>query len=251
MLGGILSTAYAQSKQPSWVLKPPSDSANLYSIGSGENTDLTKAKEESFNEAVSQLVETVNIQFKGEKESQLRSLRSDVLQEYIKKSSRIDDTYLRYDPHTNIYSYVVLVSLHKKFIEPKFIAAFSTKVIDYSSVKVVEKTIIEQRHRKLLGGEFHDSISVYVGDIHESKPFPLIVFQEDTDTAEWSDSTRIDIDDFRTKVNKDRILFEGNIDPHKPEASFSYNNQNYDIYGTVRVKLLTDYLDFEVFRKTK
>ena len=43
-------------------------------------------------------------------------------------------------------------------VEPKFLAAFSSGVINYSTVKVVDKTTVEQRHRKILGSEFQDRV---------------------------------------------------------------------------------------------
>jgi hypothetical protein len=233
----IGSPVYAQSRQPSWVSNPPSDKINLYFVGIGNNPSLTKAKEDSYNDAVKQ----VTTQLRGRSTMPSETTSSYSLREYIKKSSETAGTYFTYDPGTKGYRYFTLLKLNRRFVETDIFKVFAPKA-------VVSKTTVEQQHRKVLGGEFQEKVAVYVGDIHSSKPFTLIIFETGPETASWQDATRLKTDEVRKKVPKAKILFDNNIDPSKPETSFSYNNQNYAFVGVVRASMLKDYLDFEIFR---
>lgn len=123
--------------------------------------------------------------------------------------------------------------------------------IHLGDVLVTEKIRLEQRHRKILTDpEFQGKVTVYVGDIHKTKPFALLIFLTGPERSRWQDSSRISPDQIRAAVPKANILFDGTLSPpSKLEANFIYNRQSYTLVGSLQASLLgKDYLDFDVHR---
>jgi hypothetical protein len=124
--------------------------------------------------------------------------------------------------------------------------------IHLGDVVVVERVRLEQRHRRILTEpEFQGKVTVYVGDIHKTKPFPLLIFVTGPAASRWRDSSRIELNEVRAVVPKTGMLFDGTLSsPSKLEAQFVYNRQNYVLAGSVRASTLgKDYLDFDVYRQ--
>jgi hypothetical protein len=235
----LVTPVYAQSPMPSWISQPPRDQVNFYFVGVGNSSSLDRAKEASFNDALEQAVQQVVVLLNNQtaKVSGFHSVH-----EYTKKSVETAETYLSYNRKTGDYQYFTLLKLNRKFANPAYFKLFAPQA-------VVSKTTVEQRHLVILNDEFQAKVALYVGDIHRSGPFTLIVFERGPETTAWQETTSLTAQEIRKKVPPAKKLFDGEIDPAKPEVNFVYNGQDYILTGVLRTSTFkADYLDFEVFR---
>jgi hypothetical protein len=121
-----------------------------------------------------------------------------------------------------------------------------------SWTKVWNNLKLEQRHKVILqGDEFQGQVTVYVGDIHSSKAFSVIVFKTGDETSRWQDSSKIEERALRAMLGRDRILANARFSRNSMKTGFSYNGHYYSLDGT---KLDAnpngaDYLSFEIYRK--
>lgn len=120
-----------------------------------------------------------------------------------------------------------------------------------SWTKVWSKPKLEQRHKVILqGNEFHGQVTVYVGDIHASRAFSVIVFKTGDETSRWEDSSGIDEKTLRALLGGDRIITDARLSHDKLKTNFSYGGNYYSLDGKLEAhRIGADYLSFEIYRK--
>ena len=151
--------------------------------------------------------------------------------------------------------YLLEIYLGDKLLYQKVVELRSNQNLDIilGDILVANRAKLEQRHRRiLLDPEFGGNVTVYVGDVHKSKPFTLTVFQTGAEKSRWRDDSKIASDALHSAVPKTRRLFEGLLDPRtRRDAEFTYSGQKYAlVWSTEAHRMTTDYFYFEVYRRT-
>ena len=144
------------------------------------------------------------------------------------------------------------ITLNANFKRDDSIVRLEVKRGGTSWAKVLNNTRLQQRHKfPLQGNEFQGQIAVYVGDIHATSTFSLIVFKTGNETARWQDTDRIDERTLRAALGRERILTEAKLSKKNLTAGFTYNGHFYNVEGT-RIEthgIGDDFLYFEIYRK--
>ncbi|MFL6230823.1 MAG: hypothetical protein ACJ741_18775 [Pyrinomonadaceae bacterium] len=151
--------------------------------------------------------------------------------------------------------YQKAISLNANFVSDDSVVHLGIKSDSSSWTKVFNNSELQQRHIMILqGNEFQGRISVYVGDVHSTKSFSIIVFKTGDDTSRWQAQGRVEENELRRTLGRDRIINapDDKLSHDKMRTGFSYNGHYYSLDGT---KLKTskiagdDYLYFEIWRK--
>lgn len=130
--------------------------------------------------------------------------------------------------------------------------AIKSASVSSSWSRVADNTRLEQRHKVTLqGNEFQGNVTVYVGDIHGSRSFSIIVFKTGGETSRWPDSKGIEEKRLRAALGGDQVLTYDKVSSSKMKTSFNYNGHYYSLDLTKINNHLTgaDYLNFEIYRK--
>ncbi len=110
--------AYAQTREPDRISTPPQNQEGLYFVGIFSSDSLKQAKDESANNAVELAVEHIS------KGVSLPGLTNTALNDYVRKSSQIEDSYLTFDRQTKSVRYFTLLRLNKKFADRRAVEIF-------------------------------------------------------------------------------------------------------------------------------
>jgi len=106
-----------KKKEPSWIFRLPEEKTNLYFVGIGDSSDIKKAKEYSFSNAMENAIDYLMSQFKSRGEIESMEVDFESLSEYLVKSGKVEDTYFRYDQINKSYKYFTLLRMSKRNAE--------------------------------------------------------------------------------------------------------------------------------------
>jgi hypothetical protein len=242
----IIAAAHAGDEQPelkpSWVLTPPKEDAiSYFFVGMGENPLLATARSESHNDAIEKAV----LQFtQGGQQSMAQQVKTDAgsAREYVRQMSSVQNTYLEYDSAAKRYRIFTLLQLNK---------AFATTVVAKTMrpsmrLQVTEKIRLKQFQQAVLGGEFKNKATVYVGDVETNKAFRLIIY-EAKENAPVLDAAVLQSSKHVRSVAK-TIIFDGKVHAAKKDIEFQYANRRYVLVFSTKEVTGPDIFDFVVYR---
>jgi tetratricopeptide (TPR) repeat protein len=114
---GLGTSLYAQAREtqaPIWLTSLPSDSANIYFVGMGENSDLEKAKALSSLEAKCEASIMFFLQVERATAGIARAFKSFDFAMSMLESAEVADTYFQFSERTQRFRFYTLLMLSKK-----------------------------------------------------------------------------------------------------------------------------------------
>jgi len=235
----IVPTVHAQSdKEPAWVRHPPTRPDKIFHVGIGVNASLAEAKELSLTDALRKAAAAVRERSKAS----VRQSHPASLIGYIRANSDIENsdyTRVRSGDKT-LFRYFTLLEVKKWRLSEQAVQA----LLETPNV-VVPPTRLVQRHVHVLGGEFQRRVAVYVDDIHASRPYSVLVFELDGETARWTESDAIPKSGI-TRVKGSKRLVEGPVGNRLGFLNFDYAGNRYALTVVTKSALVHDAMEFQI-----
>ncbi len=242
----IIASAHAADGQselrPSWVSTPPKEDAiSYFFVGMSESPLLAAARVESHNDAIEKAV----LQFtQGGQQSMAQQVKTDVssARDYVRQMSSVKKSYLEYDNDAKRYRFFTLLQLNKAFAT----TAVAKTMRPTMRLQVTGKIRLKQFQQAVLGGEFKNNATVYVGDVETSKAFRLIIYEAKDNTAALGSSALFSSRHVRSAAKT--IIFDAKVGMDKKDVEFQYANQRYVLVFSAKEVTGPDIFDFVVYR---
>jgi hypothetical protein len=110
---------YAAARQPSWIAKLPDNPRVFQRVGLGEASDLTAAKQLSFEDAVRQLAaDAIPL---SSKVRMTQQTQVGAVSDFVAGQATVAGTFFEVDPARKVYRYYTWLRINKEVISPQYL----------------------------------------------------------------------------------------------------------------------------------
>ncbi len=115
----VVPSVYADSGQPPWITRTPEDRFNLYFVGMATDVLLTKARDDSYRNALEAALKQLALQ------TNLRAGPAEMepVRKYLLGAAAVADTYFSYESGSRLYRHYSLLKLSRTLARPDVIKA--------------------------------------------------------------------------------------------------------------------------------